>query len=342
MAARSLNGAVAASRPGGDVVLSVRNLSKHYAVRRGWMTRLREGDGAVLKAVDGVSFDLQRGQSLGIAGESGCGKTTTARMLLKLAEPTGGDIVFDGVNLRDLGGPDLKAFRRKAQLMFQNPFEALNPRFTIARSLSEPLVIHGVSDAAERRRRVVDALHQVHLEPPDTYLDKFPHQLSGGQLQRVVLARALVLKPIFLVADEPGSMLDVSIRAGILNTIKETSQRLGLTTVYISHDLSLIQYMCDVTAIMYLGQIVELGPTREIIENPRHPYTQALIAAVPTPEPDRRAQSLTISDTIPTPINLPPGCRFRNRCPFAMPVCEQDPPQIPVGRAHTANCWLYR
>ena len=161
-------------------------------------------------------------------------------------------------------------------------------------------------------------------------------------MQRVVLARALVLKPIFLVADEPVSMLDVSIRAGILNTIKETSQRLGLTTVYISHDLSLIQYMCDVTAMMYLGQIVELGPTREIIENPRHPYTQALIAAVPTPEPDRRAQSLTISDTIPTPINLPPGCRFRNRCPFAMPVWEQDPPQIPVGCAHTANCWLYR
>lgn len=328
---------------GQDVLLSVRNLKKHFEVRRGLMARLRErGETPMLKAVDGVSFDLKRGQSMGLAGESGCGKTTTARMLLKLVEPSAGEITFDGEDLSALGGPDLQRFRRKAQLMFQNPYEALNPRFTIFRSVVEPLLIHQIGTPEERENRVLRALRQVHLSPPENYLDKYPHQLSGGQLQRVVLARALVVDPIFLVADEPVSMLDVSIRAGILNTIKETSLRMGITTLYISHDLSLIQYMCDITAIMYLGQIVEMGPTREVISQPRHPYTQALVAAAPTPEPDQKSKPLTVSDHIPTPINLPPGCRFRNRCPMAMDICRQDPPELPVGPQHTARCFLYQ
>ncbi|MCW5853374.1 MAG: ABC transporter ATP-binding protein [Anaerolineae bacterium] len=274
-----------ASLNSADIVLSVRDLKKHFQPRRGFMAALRGGEAPVIKAVDGVSFELKRGQSLGIAGESGSGKTTTARMLLKLVEPTGGEVVFDGDSLRDLDGPDLKAFRRKAQLMFQNPYEALNPRFTIFRSVVEPLLIHAIGSPQERRQRVVDALRQVHLEPVEHYLDKHPHHLSGGQLQRVVLARALILNPIFLVADEPVSMLDVSIRAGILNTIKEMSQRLKLTTLYISHDLSLIQYMCDMTAVMYQGRIVELGPTAQVISDPQHEYTRALIAAVPMLEP---------------------------------------------------------
>lgn len=325
-----------------DVVLTVHDLKKHYPVRRGFFARRAAGEErAVLKAVDGVSFELRRGQSMGLAGESGSGKTTTARMLLKLTEPTGGDVVFDGENLSMIGGLELKQFRRKAQLMFQNPFEALNPRFTIYRAIAEPLLIHSIGTPDEQRRRVMEALRQVNLEPPKTYLDKYPHQLSGGQLQRVVLARALVLDPIFLVADEPVSMLDVSIRAGILNTIRAMSKRLNLTTLYISHDLSLLQYMCDVTAVMYLGQIVEMGPTQELLSNPRHPYTQALISAVPAPEPERRAQPLRISDQIPTPINLPPGCRFRNRCPFAMPQCAEEPPVVTVGPQHTVRCVLY-
>lgn len=276
-----------AARPdpmtGFDTILSVRDLTKHFAARR--TSFIQRGEAPVIKAVDGVSFDLQRGQSLGIAGESGSGKTTTARMLLKLIEPTGGSIVFDGMELGALDGPGLKTFRRKAQLMFQNPYDAFNPRFTIYRSLVEPLLIHGIGAPDERRQKVIDTLRQVHLEPAEDYLDKHPHHLSGGQLQRVVLARALILDPAFLIADEPVSMLDVSIRAGILNTIRELSQRRGLTTLYISHDLSLLQYMCDVTAVMYKGKIVEFGPTLDLLSRPQHAYTRALIDAVPVPEP---------------------------------------------------------
>ncbi|MGH2558975.1 MAG: ABC transporter ATP-binding protein [Thermomicrobiales bacterium] len=321
-------------------LIEVRDLVKHFPMGRGVLAGLSGGKGDV-RAVNGVSFDVQRGEILGVAGESGCGKSTTAKLLLKLFEPTSGSIRIDGQELASLKGGELKAFRRRAQLMFQNPYESFSPRFTILRAVSEPLIIHGLGDAAERMERVQQAMHDVHLRPAESFFHKYPHQLSGGQLQRVVLARALVLEPDFLVADEPVSMLDVSVRAGILNTMKELSARRNLTVIYISHDLSLIQYLCDSTAIMYLGRIVEMGPTPRVIGNPQHPYTQALIATIPVPEPGRPEKVIPIKGGIPSAIDLPGGCPFHPRCPHAMAVCsEAMPPPVDVDGA-LVRCWLH-
>lgn len=322
--------------------LEVTNLQKHYPGRQGVLkSLLGQGAAPAVKAVDGISFAIPKGASVGLAGESGCGKTTTARMLLKLTEPTGGSIKFGGTDITHLSGPSLKEFRRKAQLMFQNPFEALNPRFTILRSVLEPLIVHGIGTPEEREQMALEALDQVNLRPAGAYADRYPAQLSGGQLQRAVLARALVLKPEFLVADEPVSMLDVSVRAGVLNLMRELSRSLSLTTLYISHDLSLIKYMCDYTGIMYLGSLVEWGPTEAVIRNPKHPYTQALIAAVPAPDPEVAGTALEIGDMPADPVNLPGGCRFHNRCPFAREVCRQVAPAArSVASGHSVTCHI--
>lgn len=323
-------------------LVEVERLSKHFALRRGMWSALRGGGPEFVKAVDGVSFAIPRGAAVGLAGESGCGKTTTARLLLKLIEPSGGRIRFDGRDVTHLAPAELKAFRRQAQLMFQNPFEALNPRFTILRSLMEPLLVHGIGSAEERERRALTALEQVNLRPAAVFADRYPHHLSGGQLQRVVLARALILGPRFLVADEPVSMLDVSIRAGVLNLMRELSRTLGLTTLYISHDLSLIKYSCQLAGVMYLGSLVEWGPAEAVVENPKHPYTQALISAVPSPDPDAQESPVQIGDAAPDPIHLPAGCRFHNRCPLASDACRAvAPPEIEVEPGHRVACHLY-
>ena len=260
-----------------DILLEMHNVSKRFKIGGGLAGLLRGDKEQTVYAVNNISFTLRRGESLGLAGESGCGKSTTGKLLVKLIDASDGQIIFDGEDLSRVEDKDLLGFRSRVQLMFQNPFEALNPRFTLYRSLTEPLIIHGWKDENERTQRVVETLDRVNLRPAEVFLDKYPHQLSGGQLQRVVLARALVLHPDFLVADEPVSMLDVSVRAGILNTTRHLARELGLATVYISHDLSLPQYTCDRIAIMYLGEIVEIGPSTEVINNPQHPYTQALI-----------------------------------------------------------------
>ncbi len=326
----------------GDVLLEMRNVSKRFKIGGGLAGLLRGDKEQTVYAVNNISFSLKRGESLGLAGESGCGKSTTGKLLVKLIDASDGEIIFDGADLAEMDDDSLLNFRSRVQLMFQNPFEALNPRFTLYRSLTEPLVIHGWKDESQRLDRVIETLDRVNLRPAEVFLDKYPHQLSGGQLQRVVLARSLVLHPDFLVADEPVSMLDVSVRAGILNTTRRLARELGLATVYISHDLSLLQYTCDRIAIMYLGEIVEIGPSKEVINNPQHPYTKALIAAVPVPDPTIENPPLRIQEGVPRPTEQFIGCPFAQRCPDAMEAClTVRPPQITDESDHTAQCHLY-
>ena len=326
------------------ILLEMRDVSKRFKIGGGLAGLLRGDKEQTVYAVNNISFTLRRGESLGLAGESGCGKSTTGKLLVKLIDASDGQIIFDGEDLSRVGDKDLLGFRSRVQLMFQNPFEALNPRFTLYRSLTEPLVIHGWKDETERLDRVVETLDRVNLRPAEAFLDKYPHQLSGGQLQRVVLARALVLHPDFLVADEPVSMLDVSVRAGILNTTRRLARELGLATVYISHDLSLLQYTCDRIAIMYLGEIVEMGPSHEVINNPQHPYTQALIAAVPVPDPTVENPPLRIREGVPRPTEQFIGCPFAQRCPEVMEACSDHPSAEDHGRTqpHGAMPPLWR
>ncbi len=322
-----------------NALLDVAELTKHFPVSRS-LADFAAGRRPVVRAVDGVSFTLQDGESVGILGESGCGKTTMGRLLLKLIEPTAGSIRFDGVDVSALKGEDLLAFRMRAQLVFQNPFDALNPRFTIYRALTEPLVNAKVP-REEYRERALKAVRRVHMPDLDQYADKFPHQLSGGQLQRIVLARALILEPKFVVADEPVSMLDVSVRAGILNVMREVRDTLGLTAVYISHDLALVRYVCARTITMYLGIVVEDGPTEEVVRNPQHPYTQALVKAVPVPHVEQSHEPLPITGGVPDARNPASGCRFRDRCPYAFARCaEEAPPLTQIAPNHRVACHL--
>ena len=323
-------------------LLEIRNVSKRFKIGGGLAGLLRGDKEQTVYAVNNISFTLRHGESLGLAGESGCGKSTTGKLLVKLIDASDGEILFDGADLTQMEGEDLLGFRERVQLMFQNPFEALNPRFTLYRSLTEPLIIHGWKDEKERLERVLETLDRVNLRPAETFLDKYPHQLSGGQLQRVVLARALVLHPDFLVADEPVSMLDVSVRAGILNTTRRLARELGLATVYISHDLSLLQYTCDRIAIMYLGEIVEIGPSDAVINDPQHPYTQALIAAVPAPDPTLENPPLRIREGVPRPTEQFIGCPFAQRCPDVMEAClTVRPPAVTDELGRMAQCHLY-
>jgi oligopeptide/dipeptide ABC transporter ATP-binding protein len=322
-----------------ETLVELRGVVKHFPVTRS-LSEVVRGRHPVVRALEGVSFDVGAGDAIAIVGESGCGKTTLGRLMLKLAEPTAGSIAFAGSALGGLAGQALRDFRRQAQLVFQNPFDALNPRFTIYRAVAEPLLNAGI-DRAEHMDRVASAFRRVHLPDLDRYLDKYPHQLSGGQLQRVVLARALVLAPRFLVADEPVSMLDVSVRAGILALMREVRDDMGLSAVYISHDLALVKYLCERTLVMYLGRIVEDGPTDEIVRRPRHPYTRALVAAVPVPDADQSRAPLPIKGNVPDAREPPSGCAFRDRCPHAFARCaEEAPPLRPLANGHRVACHL--
>jgi oligopeptide/dipeptide ABC transporter ATP-binding protein len=320
-------------------LIEVKGLSKRFDVSRS-MSDIFAGRHPQLEAVSNVEFTLARGETLGIVGESGCGKTTLGRMLIKLIPPSEGTIRFDGEDVSGMDRAAELAFRRRAQLVFQNPFDALNPHFTILRSLQEPLHNARVP-RPEHAARIAEAMKMVHLPAPEHFLQSFPHQLSGGQLQRVVLARALVLRPEFIVADEPVSMLDVSVRAGILNVLREVRDRMGLAAVFISHDLALVRYVCARTITMYLGTVVEDGPTVDIVGNPLHPYTRALVQAVPVPRVEQSHAPLPIIGGLPDARNPPSGCRFRDRCPLAEARCAAETPRLrDVGGARRVACHL--
>ena len=323
-------------------IIEVRGLRKWYPVRRSFLASLiGAGETRHLKAVDDVSFSIRPGEVLGLAGESGCGKSTTGMTVLKLHAPTGGSILFDGEDLAAIKGRQrLKRFRRGAQIVFQNPYESLNPRFTVRRSVLEPIAIQLPEERERHEAMVRLALERAGLIPVEDFLDRYPHEMSGGQLQRVAIARAIAVEPRFLVADEPVSMLDVSVRAGILNLFRKFATELNMGILYISHDLSTMRHICSRIAIMYLGRIVEIGPATQILDDPRHPYAQALIAAAPVMRRGTRRR-IHLEGAVPNPIDLPSGCRFNPRCSKAMPECRSEEPALrPNAPDRLAACHL--
>ncbi len=309
-------------------VINVRALKKYFPVGGGLLDTLLKRERKYVRAVDNVTFDLHQGEILGIAGESGSGKTTTGELITQLQTPTSGNIYYNHKDLTKLSKLELDEFRKRCQMIFQDPYETLNPRFTIKRAIEEPLRIHGWKNEGARHEKVIEALTKAELRPPEDFMHRFPHELSGGQRQRVAIARGIVLDPDILVADEPVSMLDVSIRAGILNLLKDLSDDMGLSMIYVSHDLSTIKYICNRSMIMYLGKVVEMGPTEQVMDNSIHPYTQALISAVPLPDPDENREGAEIKGEIPDQINLPQGCRFVPRCLQAIDECHEREPEL--------------
>jgi peptide/nickel transport system ATP-binding protein len=322
-----------------DIILEVRNLKKYFqAGRPGWFSRQED----LVHAVDDVDLQLQRGEVIALVGESGCGKSTLALTLMGLEQPTEGTIFFEGRDITYLSEKERKAVRQRIQMIFQDPYESLNPTQTIEEIVAEPLQVHGLSAApGERKEHVRRALEDAGLKPAEEYLHRFPHQLSGGQRQRVVIAGALVLEPHLLLADEPVSMLDVSIRAEIINLLADLRKTRGISVIFITHDLGTVGYFADRVAVMYLGRIVEIGTMQEVTKSPAHPYTQALLSVVPVPNPRLRKRRIILQGETPNPIDLPTGCRFHPRCPVAIGICKQkDPPLFSVSASHHAACLL--
>jgi len=323
---------------GADALIEVRDLVKHFPITKGVVVTRQVG---AVQAVDGVSFDVKRGEKLGIVGESGCGKSTTARLLMRLMAPTSGSIRFDGREIADVKGAELKALRREMQMIFQDPYSSLNPRKTIGTIISEPYAIHGLHPGeGERKRKVQEVMDVVGLNPE--HYNRYPHEFSGGQRQRIGVARALALSPKLLIADEPVSALDVSIQAQILNLLRDLQRELGLTLIFIAHDLSVVRHMCDRIAVMYLGKVVELASSDELYAHPRHPYTGALMSAVPVADPRLAAQKKRqiLAGDVPSPTNPPAACRFHTRCPKAVAgKCDTDEPLLdPKEGGNLAAC----
>ncbi len=309
-------------------LVDVRNLVKHFPV---------ENSDDVVQAVDDVSFDIIGGETLGLVGESGCGKSTVGRCILRLHEPTAGEVLFEGKNIIGLPNSEMQALRREMQIIFQDPYASLNPRLSIRSIISEPLKIHGIGSRSEQDERVADLLKRVGLDPK--YADRYPHEFSGGQRQRIGIARALALNPKLIICDEPVSALDVSVQAQVVNLLQDLQDEFGLTYLFISHGLAVVEHISDRVAVMYLGKIVEICEARELYEMPLHPYTKALLSAIPLPDPTQKRERIVLTGDVPTPINPPSGCRFRARCPLAIDECASVSPELrEIAPGHFAAC----
>ncbi len=309
-----------------------------FPINRGLLQR-RVGD---VKAVDGISFDIIKGETLGLVGESGCGKSTTGRAILQLYKPTDGEVIYNGTDLTKLKSDEMRAMRREMQMIFQDPYASLNPRMTVGNIVGEPLEVHNIGTKAERLERVRELLAVVGLNP--YFINRYPHEFSGGQRQRIGVARALAVNPSFIVCDEPISALDVSIQAQVINLLEDLQDQLGLTYLFIAHDLSVVRHISDRIAVMYLGKIMELADREELYRNPMHPYTQALLSAVPIPDPviEEKRQRIILEGDVPSPVNPPLGCNFSTRCPKVMDVChDREPAFRDYGEGHFVACWLY-
>jgi oligopeptide transport system ATP-binding protein len=320
----------------GEPLIEVRELVKHFPITEGFLVRRQV---AAVQAVDGISFDVRRGETFGIVGESGCGKSTTARLLLRLMEPTSGSIRFDGREIAGLSAKEVKPLRREMQMIFQDPFASLNPRKRVGQIIGDPIELHGLARGAELKRRVQDLLDRVGLNAE--HYNRFPHEFSGGQRQRIGIARALALRPKLIVADEPVSALDVSVQAQIINLLEDVQDEFGLSYLFVAHDLGVVRHVSDRIAVMYLGKIVEDSGADELYDKPIHPYTNALLSAVPIPDPKRNSarERLVLEGDVPSPIDPPSGCRFHTRCPWATEICTSDEPALLDHRPqHFAAC----
>src|SRR2546429_5096775 len=318
-------------------LVDIRDLKMYFPLTRGIVLQRVVG---YVRAVDGVTFSIERGQTMGLVGESGSGKTTIGRTIVRLYKPTAGQILFGDEDLAIVGGEELSRARQRVQMIFQDPFASLNPRYTIGSLIAEPMHIYKVASGAEIRDRTTELLSVVGLRPE--YIDRYPHEFSGGQRQRIAVARALSINPEFVIADEPVSALDVSIRAQVLNLLQRLQQQFNLTYLFVSHDLSVVRHVADRIAVMYLGRIVELADRDELYQSPKHPYTQALLSAIPIPDPkiEKRRRRIILSGDLPSPINIPAGCRFHTRCPMAQQICREVEPAFErkEGREHYAAC----